>query len=251
MNNYFKPGPITNLSRPISHRILKPEKRRSRQFNLDFGKAYVSGNVIEGNERITEDNWDGGVQVEDDEMLPIADQITQKEQRSGLWPMSPEQRDSLIESRRQEVLESVRAERPYPHSYINIHSAQDAYDFVLHNCGATLPVRDEVDQRITKMVRTGTVTYAEGNGIITDIEQVGGYPEYSGEPVVDTDSDGMPDEWERENGLNPEDAADAATDMNQDGYTHIEDYLYGLSPTTLYAPWSAPKTYKDIFWNER
>ena len=85
-------------------------------------------------------------------------------------------------------------------------------------------------------------------GLSADIEQVGGYPEYSGEPYADADADGMPDEWETANGLNPRDASDAAGDLNGDGYTHIEDFLYGLDPQTLYAPWSAPRTYEDLFW---
>ncbi|MBQ7719402.1 MAG: glycoside hydrolase family 3 protein, partial [Clostridia bacterium] len=37
-----------------------------------------------------------------------------------------------------------------------------------------------------------------------------GYPEYGAwEPYVDTDGDGMPDEWEKQYGLNPNDASDA------------------------------------------
>jgi hypothetical protein len=35
------------------------------------------------------------------------------------------------------------------------------------------------------------------NGIITDIRQVGGYPEYKGKPYKDSDMDGMPDDWEK------------------------------------------------------
>ena len=31
-----------------------------------------------------------------------------------------------------------------------------------------------------------------GNGIITDISQVGGYPEYKGEPIKDLCADGIP-----------------------------------------------------------
>ena len=50
----------------ISYRILKPEKRRSQAFNLDFGKAYVAGNFVEGSSEVSDDNWAGGVQVEDE-----------------------------------------------------------------------------------------------------------------------------------------------------------------------------------------
>ena len=250
-NNYFKPGPVTNLDSPISYRLLKPEKKRSKQFNLDFGKAYVDGNIVEGNEVVTQDNWAGGVQLDDDELLPSADQLTQKELRSQQEPLAPYEKQALAEQARQKVLAEVIADEPYPHSYLTVQSAGDAYEHVLQNVGATLPVRDSVDQRVIEMVRTGKVTYEEGKGIITNIEQVGGYPEYKGERYTDSDQDGMPDDWEKKYGLNPKDPSDASTDSNQDGYTHIEDFLYGLNPTLLYTPWSAPRTYQDLFWNYR
>ena len=64
-------------------------------------------------------------------------------------------------------------------------------------------------------------------GIITDISQVGGYPEYKGKPYVDTDNDGMPDAWETKNGLNPKDAKDASK-ISKSGYANIEVYLNSL-----------------------
>ena len=208
----------------------------------------MAGNVVEGNSRVTENNWKGGVQFEDNELLPAKHQLTEKELRSGKGDLTREQRESLAEKTRAQILNEVRADEPYPHAYLTIQSAEEAYEFVLQEAGATLPKRDPVDERVVEMVRTGKVGYTEGKGIITDIEQVGGYPEYKGEAYPDADSDGMPDDWEREHNLNPDDASDAVGDMNGDGYTHIEDFLYGLDPGTLYAPWTAPRTYQDLFW---
>src|SRR5207248_7241982 len=108
---------------------------------------------------------------------------------------------------------------------------QEAYESVLATVGATLPKRDAVDERVINEVRTGIVTYTEGKGIITDIKQVGGYPEYKGEPYKDSDGDGMPDEWETKYGLNPNDPSDAAKDLSGDGYTNIEKYIDGIDPT--------------------
>ena len=95
---------------------------------------------------------------------------------------------------------------------------------------------DSVIERITEMVE---------KGIITNIDQVGGYPEYKGEPYADADSDGMPDAWETKHGLNPNDASDASGDLNGDGYTNIEDFLNGLDPRAKVAPWQAPQGYVD------
>lgn len=248
VNNYLKPGPLTNRSRPISYRLLKPEKRRSKQFNMDFGKAYVAGNVVEGNKPVSDDNWAGGVQVEDESFLAREEQMTQKELQTRQGPLTGEERTAYIKNAREKMFSRLRAEQSYPHSYLTIQSAEDAYEYVLNNVGATRPMRDAVDERVIEMVRTGEVGYKEGKGIITDISQVGGYPEYKGEPYVDSDADGMPDAWETKYGLDPQDPDDASGDLNGDGYTHIEDFLYGLEPTTFYAPWSAPRTYKDLFW---
>lgn len=229
VNNYYKPGPTTPKDDPVGYRVLKPEQRRSSYYLLDYGKAYVEGNIVEGNDRVTADNWDGGVQVD----IPEPREPLKK----GVRVLSQE-----------EALAEIRSEEPYPHSYLEIESAQDAYASVLKNAGATLPKRDPVDERIVEMVRTGTVTYEKGKGIITDIAQVGGYPEYRGEPYTDTDSDGMPDDWEQSHGLNAQDAGDAAGDLNGDGYTNIEDFLNGLDPTAPAKAWPAPRTYVDLFW---
>lgn len=104
-----------------------------------------------------------------------------------------------------------------------------------------------VDARVIKTVQTGKAIYAKDapefvspyvkrrlpadsykQGIITDIRQVGGLPEYKGEAVVDSDGDGMPDAWEIANGLNPNDPTDANMDCNGDGYTNIEKYINGI-----------------------
>ena len=215
INNYFKPGPVTPKDEPIGYRLLKPEARRDKVFNKDFGKAYVAGNIVEGNERVTRDNWDGGVQVE---------------REDGYDPA--------------EILPKVRSEKPYPHAYLEIEPADEAYETVLANAGATKPSRDAVDERIVNMVRTGTVTYEAGDGIITDVSQVGGYPAYKGTPYKDSDGDGIPDEWETRHGLNPNDTSDAAKDLNGDGYTNIEKYLNGLDPSK-HVDWRDPKNNVD------
>ena len=141
--------------------------------------------------------------------------------------------------------DSIRSNKPFPMAKVNIVPTKDAYSYVLANAGATLPKRDPVDARIVEEVRTGKIVYTEGGktgigkefikrrlpadsykqGIISDISQVGGYPEYKGTPYKDSDNDGMPDNWETKNGLNPKDPTDASKDKNKDGYSNIEDFL--------------------------
>ena len=50
-----------------------------------------------------------------------------------------------------------------------------------------------------------------------------GTPGRAGE--ADTDRDGMPDSWETEHGLDPNDPEDRNDDPDMDGYTNLEEYL--------------------------
>ena len=59
---------------------------------------------------------------------------------------------------------------------------------------------------------------------------MGGWPTLKSLPApADTDQDGMPDDWESNNGLDPNDAEDRNDDRNNDGYTNLEEYLNELS----------------------
>jgi hypothetical protein len=59
--------------------------------------------------------------------------------------------------------------------------------------------------------------------------KVGGYPDLAGGTLpADSDHDGMPDQWERQMNLNPNDDSDGSTDSDADGYTNIEEYLHSL-----------------------
>ena len=56
------PPRSTPRDAPISYRLLKPESERSKTVVDNFGRAYVAGNIVEGNATVTRDNWAGGVQ---------------------------------------------------------------------------------------------------------------------------------------------------------------------------------------------
>ena len=81
-------------------------------------------------------------------------------------------------------------------SNVRIHSVADGKDAVLHWAGAILPSRDIADLRVVRDVK-------ELTGRIVDTPtQVGGYPDYpTGIAAIDTDNDGMPDEWEKAHGI--------------------------------------------------
>ncbi|HLR50730.1 MAG TPA: hypothetical protein VK076_09160 [Candidatus Sphingobacterium stercoripullorum] len=222
INNYFKPGPVTPKDSPVGYRILKPEAGRSNLDYKEFGRIYAFGNVVEGHPEVTYDNWNGGIQFYDiDSKLATGD----------------EYEGYMLKS---------RVTKPLPMPEMNIMTTQEAYDYVLANAGATLPRRDPVDERIIKEVKQGHPDPLENvelpeeefehrrlpkdsykMGIITDISQVGGYPEYKGEPYVDSDNDGIPDDIEIKMGLDPNNPNDSA-EISESGYSYIEIYLNNI-----------------------
>lgn len=130
-------------------------------------------------------------------------------------------------------------EKPFPAPAVTVHSAPDALKRVLEGAGATLPRRDSVDARVVADVRNGTGDY------ISDPSEVGGWPAFSsGTALPDTDHDGMPDRWEVQYRLNPNDPSDGAADRDGDGYTNVEEYLNGTDPTTP-SPRSAAQRLND------
>lgn len=111
---------------------------------------------------------------------------------------------------------------------ITIDSPTDAYALVLDHAGATIPQRDPVDLRVVQDVIDGTGT------VINSQNDVGGFPVYNqGTPPLDTDGDGMPNDWEISHGLDPNDPADANEDRDGDGYTNIEEYINGFFPVLV------------------
>ena len=198
VGNYYKPGPATQPG-PVSYRIVSPWSRNGA---ADYGKWYVAGNFVAGNPAVSADNWNGGVQ------------------NKG----------------RSEFDAGLRLAAPWPAMLIREQSAEEAYELVLAHAGATRPRRDTVDERILREVRTGTATFEGATykakhkvadaskkiGIIDQPADVGGWPELKTTPAPqDSDHDGMPDDWERANGLNPHDAEDR-NKRAIDGYTMLE-----------------------------
>ena len=236
INNYYKPGPATDKE-DLKCRIIEPSQSWSKTHPVShWGKAYVAGNYVVGNPAVTADNWDGGVQFN------YAPDLVAK----GTSPKGGIDDPALVKK----IIDQVRADKPFPMPYMPIQPAVDAYQAVLDHVGADLPDRDPVDTRVIESVRTGKVwgegqripiTPPEGlaknnigvagDGIITDIAQVGGYPEYKGGPVNYPQHDGIPDWWKQKYHLDVNDPDLANKDCNGDGYTNLEKYLDGIDPT--------------------
>ena len=234
VNNYYKPGPSTPKVGRIRYRIAGLGIRTTeyctgrngrpnvwKPMEHVWGRFYVDGNVIEGNQEVTNDNWTKGIYEQIDN-------------------------DRCDYTFTDEVKREIRLTEPLETDVITTHSAERAFDLVLENAGCSLE-RDKIDLRIVEETRSGIATYY---GSVSD--DAGKYPGFIDIPEdvklddenspwpllgddltenivrIDSDGDGIPDKWEKENGLNPDNGSDGNAHTLSLIYTNLEVYLNSL-----------------------
>lgn len=223
VNNYYKPGPITNTKKNIVNRIFQPNGDDGTNKNTKgiWGTFYLKGNYFDGTcpelkaeyqsllTSVNNDNWQG-LHPNATETVPLPDGGEKALQSSNEFTISEDASEFT-------------------------QSAKEAYESVLKYAGASLKY-DDVDKRIIANVRNGDYTADGSNGsekgLIDKASDVGGWPEYKKETgPKDTDGDGIPDEWETANGLNPKSKADGSKYTLSKTYTNLEVYLNSLVET--------------------
>ncbi|MES1223012.1 MAG: pectate lyase [Bacteroidota bacterium] len=195
VNNYFKYGPST--SKNVRYRIVNPGKWEKPV--IPFGKYYVNGNYVDGADDVTKNNWLG---------VHMGNGGTEEDKKNTV------------------VNNAFAAES------ITIQTSTEAYQSVLAHAGASFK-RDTLDERIINDVknRTGRLIDVQGgypHG--TDYElTVNAWPALRSIPApVDVDKDGMPDDWEKKNGLNPGDNSDASKISLHKFFINIEMYINSI-----------------------
>ena len=116
----------------------------------------------------------------------------------------------------------------YDYPALEKWAAKDLIDKLLPDVGANLPYRDLADcYMVDEVLSFGT----RGNLITNENELPIGVPTtwswFKGEKPADADGDGMPDDWERANGTNPQ--ADDAMTIAENGYANIENYVNSIT----------------------
>jgi hypothetical protein len=191
VNNFYKPGPATKYFYAL---------------NAQYGgfpgsqQYFFDGNVMIGHFGVTNQNAGRTATTE----------------RGGKLPADY----------------SPWVDKPFFEPHVKTHSAHESYEDVLANVGCNFPALDEHDQRVIAEVRKGTAKFKGSKtglpGLPDSQDDVGGwdnYPEMKRPTDWDTDRDGMPDDWEKQAGLDANAASNGNADRNGDGYPNLEEYL--------------------------
>ena len=222
VNNYYKPGPGSPTN--DKGKRIAGIGIRTNSYVAEYpayapalhlwGKYYVTGNKNSKYSDVTANNWQIG----------IINQVNASD-CDGTWT--------------QATRDSIKLSEPMPFIYTTTHTADMAYERVLSYVGCSKS-RDSFDEMIISDTRNGKASHT-GTGLSSgfintqdDNKPAGAGSDWSAWPTlnsteapVDTDGDGMPDEWETANGLNPSNKNDGNT-LNDEGYTMLEVYLNSL-----------------------
>ena len=142
---------------------------------------------------------------------------------NGQMPADPW---SLVRSHKSHLPQGLpvnyKSEKPFVVAPLRADPVATACPKVIERVGASL-VRDAVDERLIN-------DFIQRKGkLINSQEEVGAWPTLRSLPApLDTDGDGMPDDWEVAHGLDPKNVADGAMVDNKSGYTQLEIYLANL-----------------------
>ena len=222
VNNYYKPGPGSPTGYK-GKRIAGIGIRTTEYINTYpayapawhiWGKYYVEGNVNATYADVAQDNWANGMYNQID--------------ASGC--------DGTYTA---VTKDTIRIDEPIAFVLTTTHSAEMAYERVLDYAGVSR-FRDSHDELMVSDTRNRKATYrGTGNsaGFINSQEDnrpADSDEDWSAWPtletrgnIVDYDGDGMDDNWEDLNNLDPTDPSDGNT-VRSDGYTNVEYYLNSL-----------------------
>ena len=240
VNNYYKAGPGTKNTKTVTQVSVGASGNSTEGDQIGMtSRYYINGNyVTAAGDKAANYDWKGvtidagtfaidGEKYSKDPKHFYGDTVIYKQNANG------------------EDCVRIKVDGPCPIGDITTHSAETTFEKVLSYAGASI-YRDAVDARFMEETQEGVVTYTgtktKIKGIVDVINDPDGvqdpacpsFPDLASESRsadYDTDGDGMPDEWESANGLNPNDATDGATytlDTEKGWYTNLEVYMNSI-----------------------
>lgn len=255
INNYYRPGPATKDATSSRRYWCSASGEMS-----GVGQWYVNGNKFElGSKWAPSSNIWSDTELQKVNSNNYYGFVANDASRAmNFWSLSPSQAlaDKAL------LTEPVVGEL----SYTTYESADAAYQKVVTQAGASLPRYDEVDARvlaeaagtrdpqfggdrgnklgiidspydITLQQHDEFVALYEGDNAEDNAEiDVTCYPRLQMDEydcrVIDTDGDGLPDDYETSVGLNPHDGSDGQL-LATSGYSNLEVFLNGVADRTI------------------
>ena len=227
VNNYYKAGPGTSHKTRVTQVTVGSSGNTTNEALRGYAsRYYINGNYVVDGETPENFDWQG---VEYDNGL--------KELNGEKY--IPDASHKYGNDQQYTAIGGVdciklKLDEPIDAGKVTTHSAEEAFNKVVLFAGASLS-RDGVDSRYAAEALSGTATYTgsvtKRPGIIDSQNDVGGWPTLNpGVAVVDTDKDGIPDDWEKANGLDYASMADGAKKtLDPLGYyTNLEVYINSL-----------------------
>ena len=238
INNYYKAGPGTkNKTRVTQVSVADASNGGDNPFPDYASRYYINGNYVTAASSPENYDWQGVIYD------------------SGLYTINGEKYiadpnhyygENQTYEKTTNGVDCIRLklDEPIDAGEVTTHKAQTAFEKVLKYCGASF-VRDACDVRYAEEAENGTTTFMGAIVKCAGILDIINDPEGTEDPTTasypnlreekrpadfDTDGDGIPDEWETANGLNPSDANDGNEyTIDSEGiYTNIEVYLNSL-----------------------
>lgn len=236
VNNYYKAGPSKSSLNVTQVTVATKDNADMNhpEFYTMTSRYYINGNTTETSKGAVTENKDWkGVTYD-----------------SGTYTINGE-RYSLdtnnyygdavehVANTNGDMCVKIKMDSEAPKGEVTTHTAANAFAKILLYAGASLD-RDNVDARYMTEAENGTATYTgsvtKTAGQIDVVSDCEGYTEENfgtgaRDADFDTDGDGIPDAWETANGLNPNDASDAALytlDSEKQYYSNLEVYLNSL-----------------------
>ena len=239
VNNYYKAGPGTkNKTRVTQVSVSDASNGGKNPFPGYASRYYINGNYVTA--ASTPENYDWKGVIFDNGLYTINGEkyIADPNHYYG-------ENQTYVQNTNGVDCIRLKLDEPIESGEVTTHNAQTAFDKVVRFGGASY-MRDECDIRYAEEAENGTTTFkgaiAKRAGILDVINDPEGtedpttasYPylrEKQQETGFDTDGDGMPNDWEVANGLdpnNPNDAKETTIDSAKEWYTNLEVYLNSL-----------------------
>ncbi len=238
VNNYYKAGPSNEKAKTVTKVTVGSKDNSTPEVLYGMtSRYYINGNYVSAaGDKAADYDWKG-VDYDGGTVLIDGERYSKDPNHMNGSNVAYAEKDGVDYVK-------IKLDEPCPAGDVTTHDAETAFNKVLAFGGASL-YRDLVDSRYATEAGTGVATYTgpvtKKPGQLDFIndpegeqdETLPSYPELESKNRLlgyDTDGDGMPDEWEGANGLDPHDGSDANTyTVDSKGwYTNLEVYLNSL-----------------------